>query len=366
MMFFQLLKKRRTNRRYKKYIQHYAPDFSIRLLKLACLLILLILVDSGGLIFFEGYSLGDALWMGMTTITTVGYGDISPVTTGGRLITVVTLYIFGIGILTYIVSEFIEFRLWRNGEKRYGRWRWNMKDHILVINTPNIDSAGYLKQLVRQFRAAPELAEYPVQILTDRFKDGLPREIVELGVVHFAGTAENSDNLVAVNVSDASYIIVVARDHAHHHSDSLTFDVLDRIQEMGTKAVILAEATEDTNRKRLQRAGANIVIRPIRAYPEFLVRSLVAPGTEEVLEDFFTHDHAHMHRFNISFRNQRWQDLICRFVTSGAGIPMAYVVDGEVQCNPMPTTVCSGDAIITLVNDAQTVTEQQVRRCFEQ
>ena len=150
-MFFQLLKKRRTNRRYKKYIQHYAPDFSIRLLKLACLLILLILVDSGGLIFFEGYSLGDALWMGMTTITTVGYGDISPVTTGGRLITVVTLYIFGIGILTYIVSEFIEFRLWRNGEKRYGRWRWNMKDHILVINTPNIDSTGYLKQLEKHY-----------------------------------------------------------------------------------------------------------------------------------------------------------------------------------------------------------------------
>jgi voltage-gated potassium channel len=135
---------------------------------------------------------------------------------------------------------------------------------------------------------------------------------------------------------------------------------------MGTKAVILAEASHDANRKRLQRAGANIVIRPIRAYPEFLVRSLVAPGTEEVLEDFFTHDHAHMRRFNISFRNQRWQDLICRFVTSGAGIPMAYVADGKVQCNPMPSTVCSGDAIITLVNDAQTVTEQQVRRCFEQ
>ncbi len=316
--------------------------------------------------FFEGLSFGDALWMGLTTVTTVGYGDISPSTTGGRIITIICLYASGISILAHIVTEFIEHRLWVSAEKKYGRWRWNMQDHILIINTPNIDSDSYLHKLVQQIRATPELSEYPVQILTDKFTGALPKNIADLGVVHFTGHAENSDNLRAVNVSDASYIIVIASDYADPQSDSLTFDVLDRIQEIGSNAMILAEAINDENRKRLQRAGANAVVRPIRAYPGFLVRSLVAPGTEEVLEDFFTHDNAHMQRFDIGFQNQFWQDLICRFVISGAGIPMAYVVDGEVRCNPDPTRICSGDAIITLLNDGQKVTEQQVRTCLYQ
>jgi len=362
----RLLSRRWKQRRYSEYTRHYTPDFSVRLIKLIALLFVLVLIDAAGMMFFEGQSLGDALWMGLTTVTTVGYGDISPSTTGGRIVTIVCLYALGISILAHIITEFIEHRLWVSAEKKYGRWRWNMKDHILIINTPTIDSDNYLRKLLQQIRATPALTEYPVQILTDKFKGTLPKDIAGLGVVHFAGNAENSDNLCAVNVSDARYIIVIASDHADQQSDSLTFDVLDRIQEIGTKAMILAEAINDDNRKRLQRAGANVVVRPIRAYPGFLVRSLVAPGTEEVLEDFFTHDNAHMRRFDISFQDRCWQDLICQFVTSGTGIPMAYVADGEVRCNPEPTQVCSGEAIITLLNDGQTVTEQQVKACLNQ
>ncbi|MES9906428.1 MAG: ion channel [Sedimenticola sp.] len=366
MILSKLMKRRWRQRHYNRYTRYDTSSFSLRLIKLVALLCVLVLIDAAGMIYFEKQSLGDALWMGLTTITTVGYGDISPSTTSGRLITVICLYVLGISILAHIVTEFIEHRLWISTEKKNGRWRWNMKDHILIINTPMIDSDNYLQKLIKQIKATPLLSEYPVQILTDKFSGILPKEISGFGVVHLSGNAENSDNLRAVNVSDASYIIVIASNHADPQSDSLTFDVLDRIREIGSNAMVLAEAINDDNRKRLRRAGANIVIRPIRAYPGFLVRSLVAPGTEEVLEDFFTHDNAHMHRFDISFQDRCWQDLICKFVVSGAGVPMAYVFNGEVRCNPEPTAVCSGDAIITLVNDAQTVTEQQVKTCLDQ
>ncbi len=56
-------------------------------------------------------SVGDALWWAVVTVTTVGYGDVSPVTTEGRLIAVVLMFV-GIGVISVftatIVSYFVE------------------------------------------------------------------------------------------------------------------------------------------------------------------------------------------------------------------------------------------------------------------
>lgn len=48
-------------------------------------------------------SYGDALWLSLVTLTTVGYGDISPQTSAGRLIAIV-LMLTGIGFLSMLTS----------------------------------------------------------------------------------------------------------------------------------------------------------------------------------------------------------------------------------------------------------------------
>ena len=46
---------------------------------------------------------GDALWWSIVTISTVGYGDSFPVTTGGRIVAVVLIFI-GVGVFGYIAG----------------------------------------------------------------------------------------------------------------------------------------------------------------------------------------------------------------------------------------------------------------------
>ena len=62
--------------------------------------------DAGGVSSF-----GDALWWAVVTATTVGYGDLSPVTSTGRVIAVVLMFV-GIGVIgaftATIASWFIE------------------------------------------------------------------------------------------------------------------------------------------------------------------------------------------------------------------------------------------------------------------
>jgi voltage-gated potassium channel len=49
----------------------------------------------------------DGLWWALTTMTTVGYGDITPVTESGRMIAAVVMVI-GIGFLTLLIGSAAE------------------------------------------------------------------------------------------------------------------------------------------------------------------------------------------------------------------------------------------------------------------
>lgn len=60
--------------------------------------ITLISISSVVIMFAENQSFGDALWWSIVTCTTVGYGDISPSTTIGRIVAII-LMVFGIGLI---------------------------------------------------------------------------------------------------------------------------------------------------------------------------------------------------------------------------------------------------------------------------
>jgi len=114
----------------------------------------------------------------------------------------------------------------------------------------------------------------------------------------------------------------------------------------------------------MKKLGADVVIRPIRVYPKLLVRSLVASGTEEVLENLFTHEGDHMIRLDFPFKDKIWSDIVSRFVTAGVGIPMAYINESGIQINPLPHTVCSGIGIISLIKSSQHVTVNDAKKCL--
>lgn len=72
--------------------------------------IFILILGTLGMHFVEGLSYGNALWWSFVTITTVGYGDISPATTFGRILASI-LMIVGIGFLSMLTGTISTFFL---------------------------------------------------------------------------------------------------------------------------------------------------------------------------------------------------------------------------------------------------------------
>ena len=355
-------------RRYLRFTRHLAGAIRRRLARAVGLLALLFAVHTGVMMIAEGLALPDALWLTITTATTVGYGDFSAATPIGRLATVLCLYSFGIFLLAQIATDVFDYRTLQRERRRRGEFHWkHMKDHLLIVNVPAEDTETYLSRLVAQIRRTPSLSDLPVHLLTPRYPDGLPAELVNAGVTHYHAVAESSRHLTAVNAGSARCVLVIADDAHDARSDALTFDVLSRIQQIerkGSGNVVVAEVVEDANRRRILDAGATTVVRPVRAYPELVVRALVAPGVEQVLENLFTHDAARLARFDVAFAGLRWGDLVVSFVHGGAGTPLGYIDEAGVHTNPPADEVCSGSAVITLVADTVEATRSLVDACL--
>ncbi|MDE0056200.1 MAG: ion channel [Gammaproteobacteria bacterium] len=354
-----------ARRRYFRFSRHIAGAIRRRLVRAICLFLSLFAIHVVVMMTAEGYSLGDATWLTITTATTVGYGDISAETLVGRTATTLCMYVFGIFLLAQIATDVFDYRALQRDRRRRGQLEWNnMKDHLLVINVPTEHPEAYLARLVADIRNTPELADIPVQLLTTSFPEGLPTALVNEGVTHYTAVAENTGSLRAANAGEAKHIVIIAGESNDPRADALTYDILSRIEDIGTRASIVVEAVDDGNRQRLLDAGATTVVRPVRAYPEIVVRAMIEPGTERVLENLFTHEADRLARFDAEFSKLRWRDVVSQFIQGGAGLPLGYVDSNGVHTNPEPDAICSGEGIITLIKDASDVTPGTIEDCL--
>lgn len=336
----------------------------LRMLRhLGLLLFALVVLHSLAMVVFEGLAPGNAVWLTLTTITTVGYGDFSAESLAGRLSTITLIFFGGIWLLFQSAAVYFDYRAERRERMRRGRWRWNMRNHILILNIPTENAASYLTRLVCEFRASRRFRDRPVQIVTARFEDGLPESLHDLGVVHFNGDSWDPAALTAANATEADVIVVLARGDSDPASDGRTFDIIDRLRELNAPGRIIAECVDDANRPRLRRAGANILVRPLRGYPEMIVRALAAPGTETILEDLFTSRRDECWRYDVVVSGWRWGDLVRALVEKDIGVPIAFrsVGDKQIQINPPPDTAVEADKLFVVVREGNARPDAEIR-----
>ncbi len=366
----------RMSNRVTEFIRHhqrvrhaiYQTDTKLRqsVVRSGLVLLSFALLHVIAMMWLEEMALWPAVWLTMTTLTTVGYGDLSASTPAGQAATIILMFICGITLMTLLISDYVDYRIARRERIRTGYWDWNMAEHILIINAPKYNAEAYFQRMITQIRESDEYRDTPIQLLNEDFADGLPESLRALGVVHTTGLASRPDDLKRAGVERASHIVVLARDEYSADSDSYTFDIAYRLFELHLGHLTIAECVDDGNRARLRNLQVKSILRPIRSYPEIIVRAMVAPGVELVIEDMFTHEDDHPVRYPVWLEGERWADVVNAVVQANLGTPLAYVTkDGEVVTHPDGDHHVHAQSLIILVHTEKTPTIRDVARAIE-
>jgi voltage-gated potassium channel len=335
-------------RRHSAVIEQ--PSIGRALISAAVLVTILATLHVLAMMAYEDMPPFDGLWLTLTTLFTVGYGDLAAKSVQGRSATILLLYFGGIYTLANFASQWFEWRADAKSRKWRGLWRWHMKDHLLILNSPSDHAAAYFERLIMELRQTQRFADCPVLIITRSFESGLPEALAKLGAAHIAAWGLDFQALLDGAPGEARAVAILAKAESDPTSDSVTLDAITRLRTLSADVYVVAECLDDRNRDRMLKAGASAIVRPTRVYPEIMARALAHPGTEKVLEEILDAGGAECARIDVAWEGS-WKDLTQRLAGADAGIALGYEsTEGAVMVNPPHATRIRARAIFALIS----------------
>jgi voltage-gated potassium channel len=234
-------------------------------------LVIVLLIGTLGYHFIEGWSILDALYMTITTISTVGFSEVHPLSDAGRVFTVVLIFI-GVGTLFYILTQGVQFFL--EGQFGLGLWRRRMNDKITKLHNHFIICGyGRVGEAV-----ANSLKQQNAEFVAIDLRDDCVNRAVESGYLVVKGNATNSDILKQARIENARSLIVCFGDDA----DNLYAILSARDLNPSVTIIARANGKEATNRMKL--AGAEHVIAPEAIGGQQMARLAIRPAAVKFIE----------------------------------------------------------------------------------
>lgn len=214
----------------------------------------------------------DALYYATVSLSTTGYGDITPVTESARLINILVITPLRVIFLIVLVGTTIEI-LTRKGTDtiREQNWKRKVKNHTVVI--------GYGvkgRTAVKSLLDADEDGRSIVVITGNRVAAA---EASEQGVVTVEGDARNTDVLEQANITKAKKVIVAVDE------DDATVLITLAVRHLSPGARIIAAAREGFNSALIKSSGADTVIPTAEASGRLLALASTDPRAGEFMED---------------------------------------------------------------------------------
>ncbi len=215
----------------------------------------------------EGWGWLDAFYMTVITLTTVGFGEVRPLSDAGRFFTILVI-LFGAGVVAYALSSTAE--ILASGQFARAlqrRRRTRLKDHCIVC--------GFGR--VGRFVAAELHREKVPFIVLDQSEEAV-EACQELGYRAILGNAAQLDNLRRAGVQAARCLITAV------DSDAENVFIILTVRETRDDILIIARCNYEDSEPKLRRAGADRVISPYALAGSRIAGLVSRPGVTDFLD----------------------------------------------------------------------------------
>ncbi|HEY1340916.1 MAG TPA: potassium channel protein [Bryobacteraceae bacterium] len=300
-----------------------------------------LLIGTVGFTFIEHYPPFDAFYMTLTTMTTVGYGEIHPLSHAGRVFNsfliffgVTTIFI-AIGAMTQTIIE-LEFGD-AIGKRRSKRMIDKLKDHYIICGFGRVGRG-----------AAAELKHAGVPfVVVDISPERVERAMLA-GMLAVVSDSTRDETLRTVGIERARGLVAALS------TDADNLFVLLSAKGINPRIYAAARAAEEGAEEKMRRAGADAVFAPYAITGHRLAQALLRPHVVQFL-DFTTKDIGE----DISIEQVRVaesSEMISRSIRDmQLGRDVGVIVlairkrDGAMLFNPpADTTVAGGDYLIVM------------------
>ncbi len=237
-------------------------------------LVLAIVIGTGGyMLLNDAYSLIDAFYMTVITITTVGFTEVHPMTETGKLFTIFLIFM-SFGIFGYLASAVTRFIL-------DGVFRRNLKDYRIVRSIEKLSGHVIVCGFGRNGRqACLELIEHGENVVVIDSKESSIDQIRLLPELLFVqGDATQEEVLNMANIAEAKALITAIP------SDAENVYVVLTAREMNSKIKIISRSEKSQSDNKLKRAGADNVIMPDRIGGQQMAKLVAQPDVVEFLDN---------------------------------------------------------------------------------
>ena len=218
-----------------------------------------------------GWSLGDAFYMVLLTVYTVGYGEVHPIATPYlRTITVALIILGGTGMILF-TGALVQFLTITQLQQIFGGRRvkaeiGRLDNHVIVIGFGRI---GLM--LARELKAGGA----PFVVLEENEKRAA--EVRELGYLCVVGDATSEHALVEAGIDRARVLASVLPNDAANVFITLSARALN------PRIDIIARGELPSTESKLLQAGANKVVLPTHIGAERIAEMILFPETARML-----------------------------------------------------------------------------------
>ena len=257
--------------------KRHAEMKALRNLRTIGLLLLIVVgIGTAGFHYIERWPWFDGLYMVVTTLTTIGYQEVHPLSHAGRIFNVfvilsgVSLLLLGVGALSQALLEF-ELQSFF-GRRRMERDIARLKDHFIICGMGRVGRS-----------VARELARKPASFIIIENAENKRQKFASENWLVLAGDATQEETLREAQIERASGLIAATT------TDATNLYIVLTARGLNPRLKIIARASEDAAEKHLLTAGANSVVSPYSFAGQRIAQSLLRPHVVSFLDTATTH-----------------------------------------------------------------------------